>query len=361
MKIAIDVSQIVYGTGVSNYTANLVRHLLKIDKKNQYILFGTSLRQRNKLFEFKKSLGIYENVTFKFRFLPPTLFELLANRLRILSVENLIGQEVDVFHSSDWTQPPTKAFKVTTIHDLFPIKFPKLTHPKIVSALLNRFKWVIREADMVIVPSRTTKEDLAEFGIGERVVVISEAPNPALRLPSKLEIERVKRKYQISGLYLLSIGVNPRKNTERIISAFEKVRPGLDLKLIIIGHPYMKIEPVRGVKILGHVPLSDLSGLYSGSEALVYPSLYEGFGLPILEAYKCETPVVTSNVGTMQELGQGAAILVDPTDVNSIAEGVKKAIKDRESLIKKGRERVEEFSWTKVAENTIKVYQKANQ
>ena len=358
MKIAIDVSQVVYGTGVSVYTKLLVESLLKLDDKNEYILFGGSLRRMNTLKDFFETLrGRFTSKIFP---IPPTLADIIWNRLHTLPIEKLIG-EVDVFHSSDWTQPPTKAFKVTTIHDLFPIKFPKLTHPKIVSALLNRFKWVIREADMVIVPSRTTKEDLAEFGIGERVVVISEAPNPALRLPSKLEIERVKRKYQISGLYLLSIGVNPRKNTERIISAFEKVRPGLDLKLIIIGHPYMKIEPVRGVKILGHVPLSDLSGLYSGSEALVYPSLYEGFGLPILEAYKCETPVVTSNVGTMQELGQGAAILVDPTDVNSIAEGVKKAIKDRESLIKKGRERVEEFSWTKVAENTIKVYQKANQ
>ena len=109
MKIAIDVSQIVYGTGVSNYTANLVRHLLKIDKRNQYILFGTSLRQRNKLYEFKKTLENYENVTFEFRFLPPTIFELLANRLRILSVEKLIGREVDVFHSSDWTQPRVKS------------------------------------------------------------------------------------------------------------------------------------------------------------------------------------------------------------------------------------------------------------
>jgi len=356
MKIAIDVSQVVYGTGVSVYTKLLCENLLRFDDKNDYILFGGSLRQMETLKAFFNSLkGNFTDKVFPF---PPSLAAIVWNRLHILPVERLVG-EVDVFHSSDWTQPPSKAFKVTTVHDLFPLLFPKLTHPKIVKTHLARLKWVINEVDVIIVPSETTKNDIMKLNVEtDRIVVIPEAPDPAFKRTTQVEIEKVKRKYQISGSYLLSIGVNPRKNTQRIVRAFEKVRPGMDMKLIIVGHPFMKIEPTRGVKILGHVASSDLPALYSGSKALLYPSLYEGFGFPILEAFACETPVVTSKVGTMEELGHGAAVLVDPEDVDSISEGVKSAIKDREDLVKKGKEKVKEFSWTRVSESTIKVYQR---
>ena len=166
MKIAIDISQIVYGTGVSNYTSNLVRHLLKIDKKNQYILFGTSLRQRKKLYEFKKSLADYKNVVFKFNFLPPTLFEILSNRLRILSVEKLAGGEVDIFHSSDWTQPKVSSKntkKITTIHDMTVYLFPSSFDPKIITTQRLRLAKVKNEVDLVIADSQTTKENSIKF------------------------------------------------------------------------------------------------------------------------------------------------------------------------------------------------------
>lgn len=355
MKIAIDVSQVVYGTGVSVYTRSLVENLLKLDDENNYLLFGGALRQLGTLKDFLRSQsGRFTSKVFP---VPPAFADLIWNRLHILPIERFIG-EIDVLHSSDWSQPPARALKVTTVHDLFPLKFPKLTHPKIVSTHLARLKWVLKEVDWVIVPSQTTKNDLEELGPMGKVIVISEAPDPIFKHSSKLEIEKAKRKYQIKGDYLLSVGINPRKNTERIIAAFEKVRPGLDLKLVIVGHPHMKLEPTRGVKILGHIASSDLPPLYSGAKVLVYASLYEGFGFPILEAFQCETPVVTSGIGAMKELGEGAAVLVEPNDITSIADGVKSAINDREALIKRGKERIKEFSWTKVAEETIKIYQK---
>ena len=357
MKIAIDVSQVVYGTGVSVYTKLLVDNLLKLDDKDDYLLFGGSLRQKRKLKEFLGTLD--GRFTTKLFSIPPTLADIIWNKLHILPIERLVGK-IDVFHSSDWSQPPSDAFKVTTVHDLFPIKYPKLTHPKVVSVHLSRLKRVIKDVNSVITPSLTTKGDLVAYGMDEgRITVIPEAPDPVFTATPKIEIERVKRKYQISGRYLLAIGINARKNTERIIAAYEKVKPGMELKLVIVGHPYMKIDLVRGVKILGYVSLSDLPALYSGSETLVYPSLYEGFGFPILEAFKCKTPVVTSNLGTMLELGKGAAVLVEPTDVDSIAEGVKMAINKREILVKEGLEKVKAFSWMQVAQNTLEVYQKA--
>jgi len=356
MKIAIDASQVVYGTGVSVYTKLLIEHLLLVDDKNDYLVFGNAFRQKKQLKCFLETLkGRISGKIFPY---PPTLTNIVWNKLHIVPIERLIGN-VDVFHSSDWTQPPSKAYKVTTVHDLFPIKFPKLTHPRIVDAHSHRLKWVIKEVDQIIVPSETTRADLADYQIRGKITVIPQAPDPIFKPATKLEIEKCKRKYQINGEYVISVGINPRKNIDRIIAAFEKVRPGLDLKLVVVGYPYMKIEAPRGVKILGHIVKDDLPALYSGSKALVYPSLYEGFGFPILEAYKCEIPVVTSNLGIMLELGKNAAVLVNPEETESIAEGIIQAINDSEALVKKGREEVKKYSWMEVAEKTLEIYEEA--
>ena len=109
-----------------------------------------------------------------------------------------------------------------------------------------------------------------------------------------------------------------------MIRAYEKVRPGENLRLVLIGEPMMKIEPGRGVILLDHVPDEELAVFYSGAEAMVYPSLYEGFGLPILEAFSCKVPVVTSNLGSMREVAGDATVLVDPYRVESIASELKK-------------------------------------
>lgn len=355
MKIAIDISQIIYGTGVSTYTKNLVKNLLELDKDNEYILFGGSLRGLSMLKRAVKGIpGKYSLVTF---LIPPTLADLLWNRLRVFSIERLIGN-IDVFHSSDWAQPPTRAFKVTTIHDLVPLKYPELSHPRIVGAHKMRLAFVKKEVDRIIVPSRQTKEDMIEEGVSqERIRVIPEAPDPIFEPSKKLEIERVKRKYTIKGKYLLAVGISPRKNTQRIIQAFEKMgREGEDLKLILAGKPIKMIEKTPGAITIGHVPLQDLPALYSGAEALVYPSLYEGFGLPILEAFACATPVVTSNLGSMKEICENAAVLVDPENPNSIADGIIEAIKTRNALVNKGTTQVKKFSWQKTAKETLKVY-----
>src|SRR5574341_726113 len=129
MRIGIDVSQIVYGTGVSVYTQNLVRELLRIDDQNEYLLFGGSLRQ---LGDLKSKLKEF-NVVKKIFPLPPTALDLLWNRLHILPIESLVGK-LDAYHSSDWTQAPSTAFKVTTVHDLVPVKYPHESHPRIVAA-----------------------------------------------------------------------------------------------------------------------------------------------------------------------------------------------------------------------------------
>ena len=164
---------------------------------------------------FKKTLSKYSNAKFKFYPIPLILLEFIWNKLHILPIEKFTG-EVDVFHSSDWTEPPSNAFKVTTVHDLYPFKFPRLVHPKILKVHQRKMAWVGEESKRVIVPSESTKKDLAELGIKEDIIrVIPEAPSMSRALVE--EIEAAKKKYGIQGDYVISIGLTPLKNIKRII------------------------------------------------------------------------------------------------------------------------------------------------
>ena len=372
MKIAIDISQIVYGTGVSNYTADLVRHLLKIDKRNQYILFGTSLRQRHKLDEFKKSLGIYENVTFKFRFLPPTLFELLTNRLRILSAEKLVGQEVDVFHSSDWAQPKVKSKntkKVTTIHDMTVYLFPSSFDPKIIKIQRQRLAKVKEEVDLVIADSRSTKEDVVKFLEipDEKVRVVYLAASDEFRPADDEKVKDVLRKYKIKKPYILSVATQePRKNIQKLIDSFEKIKEEHpDFSLVLVGKQGwgQGFHSTEGVIWTGYIPKEDLVSVYSGCRVFVYPSLYEGFGLPILEAMACGVPVVTSNNSSMAEIAKDVAVLVDPRSETQLERAIKMVInlslEDYQKMVRASLNCSRKFTWTKTAKETLKIYREA--
>lgn len=347
MKIAIDVSQVVYGTGVSVYTENLVKSLQAIDKENEYVLFGGTLRKGKELRDKFPNVKVFP--------ISPVIANLIWNRLHVFSIENLVGQ-IDVFHSSDWTQPPSRAFKVTTIHDLSPLIFSKYTDPKIVSTHTKRLEWAKKEVDRIIVPSQSTKEDLLKLGFKENIIkVIYEAPDPVFKKATVSEVERVRKKYKIFSPFIISVGVSLRKNTKSLISAFQKSKKG-DMKLVLIGKINIDVVESRGVIFLGEVSQEDLVALYSSAEAFVYPSLYEGFGLPILEAFSCGCPVVTSNTSSMPEVAGKAAILVDPIDELSIAEGINLALRRKISLSKAGFQRVKKFSWQKTASETLKVY-----
>jgi glycosyltransferase involved in cell wall biosynthesis len=358
MKIGIDISQVIYGTGVSTYTRNLVKNLLKVDKHNKYILFGGSLRRKNELVNFVNGLkGNVESRIFAF---PPTFSDIVWNRLHVLKMERLVGQ-IDVFHSSDWSQPPSDAFKVTTVHDLTPIKYPKETHPKTVSAHKARLGWVKKEVDKVIAPSESTKKDLVDLGIKrDRIVVIPEAVDPIFSPAKKSEIKRLKNRLKIKSSYLLSVGVGPRKNTKRVIRAFELFNRNKDFVLIFVGYDhYGYKKETKKVRFLGHVSVEDLRILYSGAEMLVYPSLYEGFGLPILEAFACNCPVVTSNTSSLQEVAGRAAKIVGPYNISDIAGGIESVLSNRKNLVEKGKRRFKKYSWEKTAKETVKVYEGA--
>lgn len=353
MRIAIDVSQVIYGTGVSVYTRELVLNLVNLFPDNEYVLLGGSLRRRSEIREFA---GKFKNTKCVTTPISPTIADILWNRLHIVKVESLFGA-IDVFHSSDWAEPPSSYPKVTTIHDLSFVHYPRFADAKIVATHKRRLYWVKKESDAVIVPSLATKQDAISLGISkEKIRVIPEAPSKIYKKSTAVEIEKIKKKYKIRGSYALAIGASPRKNIPRIVNAFEraKVEAGLD-KLIVVGRAPATTEG-RAAIFLGHVPTCELPALYSGASVLVYASLYEGFGIPILEAFACGCPVVTSNVSSMPEVAGNAAILVNPESISDIADGIVKAVFKSGQLVKQGKIRIKDFSWEKTARETAEVY-----
>jgi len=358
MKICIDISSVVYGEGVSEYTRNLVISLLKNKKKNDFSFFFSSMRRTLSFPEIDKKL------VKKFRF-PPTFLDILWNKLHVFDIEKLVGK-VDVFHAPDWTQPPAKTAKlVTTIHDLSFLRWPESVHPKVLAAQKNRLKWVEKEADQIIAVSEATKKEIIKLLKipGEKITVIPESvPQDVLKFkpPGKEKIDKIKGKYKISKPFFFAYGSQaPRKNIDNLIKGFTNFNGEGKYQLVIAGR--WKKEKVSDKNILatGFLARFDMLSLFSASEGFLYPSLYEGFGLPILEGFALKVPVLTSIISSMPEVAGKAAILVDPKSVSDICLGIKNLTDKKAELVKSGKERLKLFSWEKTARETIKVYEKA--
>jgi glycosyltransferase involved in cell wall biosynthesis len=357
MKIAIDITPSIFqGSGIASYYNHLIPQLLKQGSNHEFILFGYSLRKRNQL--------KLANKIFPF---PPKLMEIIWNKMHILPVELLVG-DCQVIHTWDYIQAPTKnAAVVTTIHDLTPIKFPSYQHPRTISSYKSGLHWIEREKSTVITDSESTKNDILSNSKipKDRIHVIYLAAGEEFKNfrtkkenIKKSSLEKVKEKYDIQSEYLLSVGTQePRKNLRRIIEAFRTLNSNYSL---VIAGKYgwgETIKPARGVKSVSYVSEKDLPPLYAGATCLIYPSLYEGFGLPVVEAMAIGCPVVTSDRGSLKEIAGDAAVIVNPEDVSSIASGVKSAIRNRDQLVNKGLAQANKFSWEKTASQTLEVYE----
>lgn len=337
IKVGMDISQLAHKGGVATYTQNLTEELSKIPDLEMEFFYSSFRKPYN---------GRLKNV--KSYKLPPTIFELFFNRIRNVSIEKFIGP-VDVFHSSDWTQPPGKAKKVTTYHDIIPIKYPQWSHPKIVAVHKRRLKLVEKEIDLVIAVSKSTKNDLIEVSNiqPEKIAVIYEGPTADFKPQSAEKISRFKKKYNLPEKFILAIGgIGERRNLDRIREVSK------NYNLVIAGQTIPWLDTL------------ELELLYASADVLLYASLYEGFGLPILDCFLVGVPVITSNVSSMPEVGGEAAVYVDPNNIESIKEKLDMVMSDeklRKEMIKKGFEQVKKFSWKKSAEQTFLVYKKLSE
>jgi glycosyltransferase involved in cell wall biosynthesis len=298
--------------------------------------------------------------------LPATLWKLWFDQWRCLSA--FPRADGIVYHGMDGFLPYSLRRgdrAVVTVHDLGWRVHPELYNRRLRLMYGGLFPWVVRRADRFIAVSRYTADDLVRrAGVpASKIEVIYHGLDPAFSIADN----GAGRAPPVSPYVLAVGGVSPRKNTRRLIAAFARWRARgghrFQYRLLITGTSLdtdfdQNGSLPEGVSLLGYVHKAELPGLYSGAAAFLYPGIYEGFGLPIIEAMASGAPVVTSRTGAAPEIAGGAAILVDPFDVGSIEAGLEQAMQPEEArrLIELGRDRARSFEWSAAANATIEVY-----
>jgi glycosyltransferase involved in cell wall biosynthesis len=383
LKIGIDISTLLnHGAdiGAGRYIINLVRNLLKVDKKNSYMLTGRyvtkdsdyikivdnlkkefdSSRVKLKIFNVsKKALNIWDKAKF-----PPLEFA---------------GFKADILHCPDFLIPPLLNRNIIlTIHDLAFIRHPDFNFEWFIRKYTREVRHNIQKAKMVIADSISTKNDIIKFfnTDPEKVVVIYLAADRIFRKLSADEIDTgVLRKYKIDKKYILSVGtIEPRKNFDALIRVFNRIKQesaGATYKLVIAGRTGWKSEATyaeresspfkEDILFTGRVPDEDLVQLYNQAELFVYPSLFEGFGLPPLEAMSCGLPVIALDTSSLKEVIGDGGILVEAGNEQALGNEILNVIKDsrlREKLKEKSLIQAGKFSWEDTAQKTIELYNK---
>lgn len=361
MRIGIDISQVVHkGTGVARYTQTLIDVLLNYDKKNEYVFFFSSLRQS---LSKENIVNITKKYVLKRYFFPPTVLNILWNKIHIVPIEKFTGQ-IDVFFTSDWVEPPSKCKKITTIHDMVIEKYPETSHPTIISTQKLRLAWVKKESDIIICDSISTKNDVVKYlAIPEKKIrVIYPAVNP---FPASNEKDGdILRAYGIKKPYILTLGkFEPRKNINGLINAFSKSNTK-DLNLYIAGikgwgsnYKSSQVDNDR-IHFLGYIDDKDIGSIYKNAEFFVYPSLYEGFGYPIVEAMINGCPVTTANTSSMYEIANGYGYLFNPKSEIEMTKAINELYNNpnlRKEFSKKGLARANDFSIKNFSSKIISV------
>ena len=280
-------------------------------------------------------------------------------RFRWPPVERATGP-VDVCHATALVPAPTRAPLVVTVHDLAFLRAPGSFTRHGVRVMRRSLDRIKRHADIVVCPSQATMADLEAAGIGSdrlRLVPLGVDPTPA----SPDEVGRVRARYDLPSRFILFVGtIEPRKNLERLAPAVARLDE--PLPLVIAGADgWGGVADAVGAasvdtRFLGFVDDRDLPGLYAAATVFAYPSVWEGFGLPVAEAMAQGTPVITSRGTSTAEVAGGAAVLVDPLDVDDIARGLTAALGDRDHLHAAGRARAAELTWEAATAATRAVY-----
>lgn len=364
MRIVLDARKL-HDFGIGTYIRNLVTELGRLDHDGDYVLLTKPEDAATAAAAGPNFRAVVETSR------PYSMAEqwrvpMAAARAR-----------ADLLHEPHYVLPPlTRCRTVVTIHDCIHLRFPEYLPSRAAFAYAHAMiRLAARKADRVLTVSDASKRDILHYtGVApEKVVVVHNGLDARFATaPDADAMDRVRQRFQLDHPFVLYVGnIKPHKNLERLIAAFASMRADgpEGLKLVVIGdetskHPGLRQAVHRHrldkhVRFFGFQPAATLVTFYRLARAFVFPSLYEGFGLPPLEAMANETPVVTSNLSSLPEVAGDAALLVDPYDVASIAEGIRRAVTDeplRQELIAKGRARAREFSWARAAADTLAVY-----
>jgi glycosyltransferase involved in cell wall biosynthesis len=365
VRIGIDARKL-HDFGIGTYIRNLLRQLARLDHDSEYVVLCRP--------EDRATLGsLGEN----FRAVAETSGNYsVAEQLRVPVA--LKRERVTLFHAPHYVLPPLVPCRsVVTIHDCIHLMFPQyLPNRMALGYARTSMALAARRATRILTVSESSKRDIVRFfgTAADKIDVIHNAYDERFAVePREEEVIRVRERYQLHDEFVLYAGnVKPHKNLERLIEAFSLVRSrGLDqLKLVMIGDEISKYAALRRavhrhqlhnyVRFLGYLPEETLAVMYRLAGVFVFPSLYEGFGLPPLEAMASGTPVVTSNVSSLPEVAGDAAVLVDPYDPQAIAGGIYQVLTDerlRRDLRHKGLARARQFSWETSVRRVREIYQ----
>lgn len=363
MRIGLEVSPLaVNRTGIPNYIRRLLAGFASIHGGNTYFLYTNR--------PLPEDIRLPDNFRTVLLRKPLPRFQLW---FQLALPGRLKKDRVDIFHGLFSRLPlrlPVPG--VLTVHDLSGYNMPRL-HKKWTHMTNLMYPAFVRKAAGIVAVSRATAREIEKSfpGASSKVTVIPEAAPPEYaEVKDREKLRRIRKKLGLPERFILFLGtIEPRKNLTRLLAAYMAAAPSIPHSLVISGSVgwktgelfrELKNSDVRDrVKLTGFVDSRNIPALMTLADIFVFPSLYEGFGLPILEAMACGTPVVTSNVSSMPEVAGDAAILVDPLSTDSIAEGLKELALDRnkrEDLRGKGLRRAAEFSWEDTAEKTLQVY-----
>ena len=367
MRVGYDIGPITEApTGVGRYAYQLLRRLVALDSGVEYRGFSVGTKA--------PALGeLGSVVSCRHVRVPARAMYRVWNVLGVPKVDRLLGG-VDVYHATNYYLPPTASAKtVLTVYDLAFLAHPEWCSPKIVRVFSTTIRRAARRADAILACSESGKQDIVRLleVPPEKVTValgaVDEGLAPVERGRAAAELER---RYGIATPFLLFVGtLEPRKNIAALVRAFAQVGAEIPHSLVLAGSIGWNAEPIfeaiesagLGPRIVrpGYVPDSDLPLFYSAADAFVFPSRYEGFGLPVLEAMTCGCPVIASNNSSLPEVAGDAAVWVDPDDETGIATAIRDLMSDdvlRRRLAEQGRERAKRFSWKTCAETVLGVY-----
>jgi len=367
VRIAIDARKL-HDFGIGTYVKNLIRELARLPGDDEYAILCAPADT-----DFVGTLGP--------RFTP--FVERAGNysvREQLSVPWTLRRTRADLFHAPHYVVSPlVRRPFVVTIHDCIHLRFPEYLPNRGAHAYARAMmRSSARRARRVLTVSEASRDDIVRYlGVSaDKVDVIPNAIDEKLStLATGDDITRVRERYQLTGPFVLYSGnIKPHKNLDRLIEAFSLLRSehGADVTLVILGDEASKYPKLRRlvhrhqlhkhVRFLGFVPDQTLAALYRLAAVFVFPSLYEGFGLPPLEAMALGTPVIVSNVSSLPEVVGDAALLIDPRQPAEIAAALNRVLTDtnlRDDLIRRGLARVQDFSWTRSAARTHDVYARA--
>lgn len=367
MKIAFDARGISWykGTGIGTYTENILKNLIFLDKLNKYTLYWSGDNYES----FKSNNTTIKMASKRYhRFFQEYFFP-----------KDIKKNNIDIYHISQngiGLSQNIDCLKIVTIHDLIPYIMPETVGKGYLIKFLRDMPRIIEESDAIITVSEYSKKDILKFfPINPDKIFVTPLAADSIYRPLNRNIckKYISEQYNINGDFILYLGgFSARKNVSSLIKAYEKISNEINknIKLVICGAKKDDIENLIKMKInsktseniifTDFIPNEDLPKFYNACEVFVYPSLYEGFGLPPLEAMSCGSPVITSNTTSIPEVTDKSAILIDPMNIDMLSCKLYNLLVSdelRKDLSKKGLNRSIEFSWIRTAKKTLEVYE----